>query len=83
VRGLESCSDPIHKDYTNLLCKFEFINSVEVHRENTCWKGLSFDSVGPERILGQPGGSSSHTRLRVEANSRGVSLSVYPEVNSH
>jgi hypothetical protein len=54
VLDLESCSDPIHEDYTNLLCKFEFINSVEVHRENTCWKGLSFDSVSADRILGQP-----------------------------
>ncbi len=51
---LESCSDPIHEDYTNLLCKFEFINSVEVDRENTCWKSLSFGSVDVDRILGQP-----------------------------
>jgi hypothetical protein len=54
VLSLESCSDPIHEDYTNLLCKFEFINSVEVHRENTCWKSLSFDSAESDRILGQP-----------------------------
>ena len=52
--SLESCSDPIHEDYTNLLCKFEFINSVEVQRENTCCKGLSFESAESDRILGQP-----------------------------
>jgi hypothetical protein len=54
VLGLESCSNPIHEDYTNLLCKFEFINSVEVLRGNTCWKSLSFDSAGADKILGQP-----------------------------
>jgi hypothetical protein len=54
VLGLESCSDPIHEDYTNLLSKFEFINSLEVLRENTCLKSLSLDTVDAGRILGQP-----------------------------
>jgi hypothetical protein len=33
VLGLGSCCDSTHKDYADLLCKFEFINSVEVLRE--------------------------------------------------
>jgi hypothetical protein len=71
VLGLESCSDLIHEDYANLLCKFEFINSVEVLRENTCLKSLSFDSVSvadPGCLSRIPDPDFSHPGSRIPKN---------------